>query len=49
MVCYVTIEQDGKVRGAQLCKISKAGAASVRMVLAKVGQPPMHVAQLLRP
>ena len=36
----MTSEQDGKVRGAQLCKISKAGAASVRMVLAKMRQPP---------
>ena len=39
----MTTEQDGKVCGAQLCKISKAGAASVRMVLAKVGQPPARL------
>jgi hypothetical protein len=29
-----------EVRGSQLCKTSKAGAASVIMVPAKLGQPP---------
>jgi hypothetical protein len=38
-VRYVTNEHEGKVRGAQLCKTSKAGAASVSMVRAKMGQP----------
>jgi hypothetical protein len=37
----VTNEHWGKVRGAQLCKGSKAGAASVMLVLAKMGQPPI--------
>jgi hypothetical protein len=36
----VTSEHGGGVRGAQLCKTSKAGAASVNMVPAKMGQPP---------
>jgi hypothetical protein len=31
----------GEVRGAQLCKSSKAGAASNMMMTAKLGQPPV--------
>jgi hypothetical protein len=44
----VTNKYAGKVRGAQLCKTSKTGAASIIMVPAKIGQAPAAVANKLQ-